>query len=139
VQPGVVYSFGGNVRFRASQNSSAIFWLRFFSDGACLTGITPPLNSTLVDSRTLGVWMPSAGTGGLAPAGAASATLEFVLFGIGTNGTSERAAADFDDVYVGRAGTVEPPVPVPFLSRAGLLAFAIALALFGAFAARSAR
>lgn len=35
----------------------------------------------------------------------------------------------FDDVYVGRAGTVEPPVPISFLSRAGVLAPRIALAL----------
>src|SRR5512140_1082681 len=35
VQPGIVYSFGGTVRFREAQNSSSVFWLAFFSDGAC--------------------------------------------------------------------------------------------------------
>ena len=64
------------------------------------------------------------------------ASLDFVLFGIGT---SEHASADFDDVYVGRAGTVEPPFPIPFLSRDGILALGAALALVGALAVRPAR
>lgn len=142
VQPGVVYSFGGTVRFRAAQHSSAIFSLTFFADGSCGTAVPAPSVSpatTPADARALGAWTSCAGTGATAPPGAASATLELILVGIGTNGTNETAAVDFDDVYVGRAGTVEPPVPVPFLSQAGVLALGIALALGGTLAIRAAR
>ena len=138
VQPGVVYSFGGAVRFRTAQNSSAVFWMPFFSDAACATGAPGPatLSSTGASGREPGGWVLCRGTGATAPPGAASAALDFILFGIGT---SEHASADFDDVYVGRAGTVEPPFPIPFLSRNGILALGAALALVGALAFRPAR
>lgn len=139
VQPGVVYSFGGSVRFRSTQNSSAVFWLAYFTDGACGTAFPPPPSppsSTTADGLTPGGWTLCQGTGATAPAGAASAALQFTLFG---NSPSEHAAVEFDDVFVGKAGTVEPPIPVPFLSRAGVLALGIAFALSGALAIRSAR
>ena len=139
VQPGVVYSFGGAVRFRAIQQSQAFFTLNFYPDAACGTAILsppPPPSSAATSGATTGVWTPCAGTGAAAPAGAASAALEFTLSGVSPGGTP---SADFDDVYVGRAGTVEPPAPVPSLSRAGVLALGLALALAGALAARPAR
>ncbi len=135
-QPGVTYSFGGDVRFRALQNSSAVFWLRFYSDSACTTAIpSPPLppTSTGADGSSTG-WTLCRGTGALAPPGAASTSLDFVLFGISA---SERASADLDSVYVGRAGTVEPPFPVPSLARPGVLALGAALALAGILGVRS--
>jgi hypothetical protein len=139
VQPGVAYSFGGAARFRTAQGASAVFWLSFFTDGACTTAVTPPPSpaaSTAASGTTPGGWTLCRGTGATAPPTAASAALDFILFGIAAN---EKATADFDDVYVGRAGTVEPPIPVPFLSRAGVLALGIALALSGALAVRSTR
>jgi hypothetical protein len=139
VQPGVVYSFGGAVRFRTTQQSQAFFTLNFYPDAACGTAIIsppPPPSSAAASGATPGAWTPCAGTGATAPAGAASAALEFTLSGVSPGGTP---SADFDDVYVGRAGTVEPPAAVPSLSRAGVLALGVALALAGALAARSAR
>ncbi|MCM3877457.1 MAG: hypothetical protein NEA02_13710 [Thermoanaerobaculia bacterium] len=139
VQAGVVYSFGGAVRFRSSQGSSAVFWLSFFSDGACGTPVSPPppaAASTGASGLVPDWWTQCRGIGATAPPGAASAALDFVLFGIST---SQSPIADFDDVYVGRAGTVEPPFPVPLLSRAGILALGVALALAGALAIRPTR
>jgi hypothetical protein len=139
VQPGVVYSFGGAVRFRSSQQSQAFFRLSFYPDAACGTTIlgppTPPSSST-GPGQTAGAWTLCAGSGATAPVGAASAALELALASVSLN---ENPAADFDDVYVGRAGTVEPPAAVPSLSQAGVLALGVALALAGALAARSAR
>jgi len=139
VQPGVVYSFGGAVRFRSSQPSQAFFRLSFYPDATCgTTTLGPPLPPTNLTGpgATAGVWTLCAGSGATAPPGAASAALEFTLAGISLN---ENPSADFDDAYVGRAGTVEPPAPVPSLSRAGVLALGLALALAGALAARPAR
>ena len=139
VQPGVVYSFGGAVRFRTTQQSQAFFTLNFYPDAACGTGVLsppPPPSSAVASGATTGAWTPCAGTGAVAPAGAASAALEFTLSGVSPGGTP---SADFDDVYVGRAGTVEPPAAVPSLSHAGVLALGLALALAGALATRPAR
>ena len=139
VQPGVVYSFGGSVRFRTSQQSQASFTLNFYPDAACGTAILsppPPPSSTAASGGTPGAWTLCAGSGAAAPPGAASAALELNLSGVSPGGTP---SVDFDDVYVGRAGTVEPPAAVPSLSRAGVLALGLALALAGTLAARSAR
>ena len=139
VQPGVVYSFGGVVRFRTTQQSQAFFTLNFYPDTACGTGVLsppPPPSSAVASGATPGAWTLCAGTGATAPAGAASAALELTLSGVSPGGTP---SADFDDVYVGRAGTVEPPPAVPSLSPAGVLVLGLALALAGTLAARSAR
>ena len=39
VQPGVVYSFGGDVRFRSSQSSTVFLVMTFFSDAGCVTAL----------------------------------------------------------------------------------------------------
>lgn len=138
VQPGVVYSFGGTARFRTSQRSQAFFTLSFYPDGACATSILsppPPPSTAAASGATPGAWTPCAGSGATAPAGAASAALELVLSGLAPSGTP---SVDFDDVYVGRAGTVEP-LPIPSVSKSGLLLLGVVLALAGALAARSAR
>jgi hypothetical protein len=139
VQAGVVYSFGGAVRFRSSQQSQASFTLNFYPEASCGMAILsppPPPSTTAVSGGTPGSWTPCAGSGATAPPGAASAALELNLSGVSPSGTP---SVDFDDVYVGRAGTVEPPAAVPSLSRAGVLALGLALALAGALAARWAR
>ncbi|MBK9062683.1 MAG: hypothetical protein IPL89_05735 [Acidobacteria bacterium] len=139
VQPGVVYSFGGAVRFRTAQQSQAFFTLNFYPDAACGTTILsppPPPSSAAASGGTPGAWASCAGTGAAAPPGAASAALELNLSGVSTGGTP---SVDFDDVYAGRAGTVEPPAAVPSLSHAGVLALGLALSLAGALAARPAR
>lgn len=139
VQPGVVYSFGGAVRFGSSQQSQAFFTLNFYPDASCGTTILsppPPPSSTAVSGVTPGAWTPSRGSGATAPPGAASAALEINLAGIAPNG---QPAVNFDDVYAGKAGSVEPPIPVPHLSWAGLLALGAALALGGALTLRTAR
>jgi len=136
VQPGVVYSFGGNVRFRSSQPSSGDFTLDFFSDATCGTEIPEQLaGSSQALGDTPGRWTLCQGFATALP-GAASAKLLFIF---GTSLFTVRPAADFDDVFVGRAGTVGPAltaVPVPFVSRAGVLALGLALALSGALAVR---
>jgi hypothetical protein len=139
VQPGVVYSFGGAVRFRTTQQSQAFFTLNFYPDAACGTTVfspPPPPTSAAASGASAGPWTSCAGTGATAPPGAASAALELSLTGVSPGGTP---SVDFDDVYLGRAGTVEPPAPVPSLSREGVLALGLALALAGALAARPAR
>ena len=133
------YSFGGAVRFRTSQQSQASFTLNFYPDTSCGTAILSPPSppsSAAASGATPGAWTPCAGSGAAAPAGAASAALELNLSGVSPGGTP---SVNFDDVYVGRAGTVEPPAAVPSLSRAGVLALGLALALAGALATRSAR
>ena len=139
VQPGVVYSFGGAVRFRSAQQSQASFTLSFYPDASCGATILsppPPTSSSPASGATPGAWTTCMGSGATAPAGAASAALELNLSGVSPSGSP---SVDFDDVYVGRAGTVEPPAAVPSLSRAGILALGLALALAGTLAARSAR
>jgi IPTL-CTERM motif len=134
VQPGVVYSFGGDVRFQSSQVSAAFFGLSFFSDAGCGNSLQQFAGfSNPAFGDTPGPWTPCLGSA-TAPPGAASAALVVILQGASTR---ERPAADIDDVFVGRAGTVGPANPIPSLSQAGLLALGVALALSGALAVRS--
>lgn len=135
VQPGiVVYSFGGKIRFQSSTPEGAFFVLNFFPDAGCGPFSTFLPVSTPVAGDTPGAWTPWLGFA-TAPPGAASALL--VFFRQNSLSTSS-AAVDVDDVFFGRAGTVEPTIAIPSLSLVGVLALGVALALCGVLAVRSA-
>ena len=126
VTPGISYAWGGQFMFPVSvQGQSFQLSLGWTSDTSCANPIGG-LYLSAGDSP-VGQWRTLSGQG-TAPAGAKSALFVVQL---SANLDSEAHAMNFDDVFLGPAGTVGPGQAdeIPALSPLGLVALALGLGL----------
>ena len=122
-RPGVVYLWGGYLRFLSAPDASAQFTLSFSGDSACAGPILlhaggPQLSGSLASPNT---WYLRPGQDVAAPSGANSVSFEIQL----TTLSNPLRSVDFDNVYFG------PPAVVPMLSISNLLLLAAAMAAVG--------